>query len=143
MGKKRVIQKADGALAGAKSQSASKLPKRKIDFGVLNILSSYNNTIATLTDREGNVILSSSCGAMGFKGAKKATPYAATRVADMVVEKVKKSGLQDVEIFVKGVGGGRESAVRSIATHGLNIKSITDTTPLPHNGCRPPKVRRV
>ncbi len=143
MGKKRVIQKADGALAGAKSQSASKLPKRKIDFGVLNILSSYNNTIATLTDREGNVILSSSCGAMGFKGARKGTPYAASKVLEFVAEQAKLIGLKEVGIKVKGIGSGRESAIRTFASKGFEIQFIRDLTPVPHNGPKPPKPRRV
>jgi len=151
MGKKKVSKQNEAELIketgdieqASKKASAGQTANRLTKAGKVYIQATYNNTIISITDNSGGVMAWSSAGAMGFKGAKKATPYAATRVADAVVEKVKKSGLQDVEIFVKGVGGGRESAVRSIATHGLNIKSITDTTPLPHNGCRPPKVRRV
>ena len=102
----------------------------------------YNNTIVSLTDDAGNVLGWASAGSMGFKGAKKSTPFAASKVVEAVVEKGKKAGMQDVAVYVKGIGSGRESAVRSLATH-LNLSSITDVTPIPHNGCRPPKVRRV
>ena len=95
-----------------------------------------------VADDAGNVLAWSSAGSLGFKGAKKATPYAASQVVSTVAEKVKKTGLQDVAIFVKGIGSGRESAVRALAGN-FNVISITDVTPIPHNGCRPPKVRRV
>lgn len=151
MGKKKVskqneaelIKETDGIEQASKKASAGQATHRLTKAGKVYVQATYNNTIISITDHAGGVMAWSSAGALGFKGAKKATPYAATRVAETVIEKIKKSGLQDVDILVKGVGGGRESAVRAIATHGLNIKSITDTTPLPHNGCRPPKVRRV
>src|SRR3989344_5419476 len=143
MGKKRVIQKAEGASAGGKSQSASKLPKRKIDFRILNILSTYNNTIATLTDREGNVISSSSCGALEFKGARKGTPYPPSKVSEFIADRAKLIGLKEVGIKVRGIGSGRESAIRTFASKGFEIQFIRDLTPVPHNGPKPPKPRRV
>lgn len=117
--------------------------KRHIAKGKAYIQSSYNNTIVTLTDLNGNVIGWSSSGERGFKGAKKSTPYAAQLVAQTALERVKQTGLSEVEVFVKGVGGGRESAVRALASSGLSISTITDTTPIPHNGCRPRKARRM
>ncbi|OGD32240.1 30S ribosomal protein S11 [Candidatus Azambacteria bacterium RIFCSPHIGHO2_02_FULL_52_12] len=110
--------------------------------GKAYVQATYNNTIVSLTDDAGNVLGWASAGSMGFKGAKKSTPFAASKVVEAVVEKGKKAGMQDVAVYVKGIGSGRESAVRSLATH-LNLSSITDVTPIPHNGCRPPKVRRV
>ncbi|OGD30040.1 30S ribosomal protein S11 [Candidatus Azambacteria bacterium RIFCSPHIGHO2_01_FULL_44_55] len=111
--------------------------------GRVYIQATYNNTIVSVTDESGNVVAWASSGNLGFKGPKKATPYAASRVSETVVEKVKKTGIANVEVFVKGIGSGRESAVRSLAAHGLNILSIKDVTPIPHNGPRPRKVRRV
>lgn len=107
------------------------------------IQSTYNNTIVTLTDPKGNVLVWSSAGKVGFKGPKKGTPYAAEQVIKDAVERVKDYGLKEVNVFVKGLGAGREAAVRALNTYGLNILSIKDVTPLPHGGCRPPKVRRV
>lgn len=141
MGKKRVIQKAGGADNSA--ARVQKLPKRKIDFGVLNILSTYNNTIISLSDTEGNIFLSSSCGALGFKGARKGTPYAASKVSEMVAERAKLIGVKEVGIKVRGIGSGRESAIRTFASKGFEIKFIKDLTPVPHNGPKPPKPRRV
>lgn len=143
MGKKRIIQKADGSSDSSKSQGGSRLPKKKIDFGVLNILSTYNNTVASLTDREGNVIISSSCGALGFKGARKGTPYAASKVSESIAERAKLMGLKEVGIKVRGIGSGRESAIRTFASKGFEIQFIRDLTPVPHNGPKPPKRRRV
>ena len=143
MGKKRIIQKADGSSDSGKSSSAAKLPKKKIDFGILNILSTYNNTIASLTDRDGNVILSSSCGALGFKGARKGTPYAASKVSELIAEKAKLIGVREIGIKVTGIGSGRESAIRTFASKGFEIQFIKDLTPVPHNGPKPPKPRRV
>jgi len=116
---------------------------KNIPKGRAYIKATYNNTIITLTDLIGNVIACSSAGRMGFKGAKKATPYAASIIVRNAVEKTKPYGLRDVQVFVKGVGMGRESAVRSLYSNGLNILSIKDITSLPHNGCRPKKARRV
>ncbi len=116
---------------------------RQILKGKIYIQASYNNTMITVTDEKGEVLAWSSAGSIGFNGPKKATPYAAAKVAETVLEKMKKTGFAEVEVFVKGIGSGRESAVRSFASHGLNIISIKDTTPIPHNGPRPKKVRRV
>jgi len=116
---------------------------KNVPRGHAYIKATYNNTIVSLTDLVGNVLAWSSAGRMGFKGPKKATPYAASIIVRDVVEKTKDCGLKDVQVFVKGVGMGRESAVRSLYANGLNIVSIKDTTPLPHNGCRARKTRRV
>jgi len=121
-----------------KSKVIKNVPK-----GRAYIQATYNNTIVTLTDPIGNVIAWSSAGKLGFKGPKKATPYAASVIVRDAAEKVKKYGLKEVQVFVKGVGMGRESAVRSLYTNGINILSIKDVTSIPHNGCRPPGVRRV
>ena len=111
--------------------------------GALYIFSSYNNTIITLTDQFGNVIDSRSAGRLGFKGSKKSTPFAASKVAEALGQIAEKAGIKKVSISVKGVGSGRESAVRSIANQGFEILSIKDTTPIPHNGCRQRKPRRL
>jgi small subunit ribosomal protein S11 len=116
---------------------------KKVREGRIYISSSYNNTIISLTDPAGNVIATSSAGKIGFKGTKKATPFAASQVATKICESAKKLGVEKVKVFVKGIGSGRDSALRSLAAHGLDIVSIKDITPIPHNGCRPPKVRRV
>lgn len=107
------------------------------------ISSSYNNTLMTLTDRQGNTIAWVSAGSIGFKGTKKATPFAASKVAEAVSQVAKRLGITNVEVFVKGVGSGRDSAIRSLAARGLEIDRLKDLTPIPHNGCRTPKVRRV
>lgn len=149
MGKKRVIQKSEEVKAkDADTRKDGIEPKKKsvspkFTRGVVNIQATYNNTFITITDEKGNVVAWSSSGSLGFSGAKKATPYAAARVAEAVVEKSRKTGLQDVSVFVSGVGAGRDSAIRALANQGLNIVSIRDITPVPHNGPRPKKVRRV
>jgi len=107
------------------------------------VQASYNNTIITLADPTGNVLSWSSAGKVGFKGPKKATPYAASQVAKDCIDKVVDYGIKEVSVFIKGVGGGREGAIRALHTHGLNVVAINDVTPIPHNGCRPPKRRRV
>ncbi len=111
--------------------------------GRIFIQASYNNTIITVADEKGNVLAWASAGSLGFKGPKKATPYAASKIAEAIFEKTKKINFNEVEVFVKGIGSGRESAVRSLAVRGFNIVSIKDITPVPHNGPRPKKVRRV
>jgi len=144
MGKKRIIQKSSqGASEALKARSLAKLTKKKLAFGILNILSTYNNTTVALADEKGNVVLSSSAGALGFSGAKKGTPYAASKVSEFVAEKAKLIGVKDVGIKVKGIGAGRESAIRSFAAQGFSIQFISDVTPSPHNGPKPPKPRRV
>ena len=111
--------------------------------GKVFVSSSYNNTILTLTNSKGQVLAWKSAGAVGFKGAKKATSFAASRVAEAVANVCKKMGIDKIEVLIKGIGAGRESAVRALVTQGLNVVSIKDVTPIPHNGCRPKKVRRV
>ncbi|MBI4059456.1 30S ribosomal protein S11 [Candidatus Giovannonibacteria bacterium] len=144
MGKKRIITKGTSGVDQAlKARALSRLTKKKFSFGVLNILSTYNNTLVSLTDEKGNVILSSSAGAMGFSGTRKGTPYAASKVAEFVAERAKLIGVKDVGVKVKGIGAGRESAIRSFAAQGFGIQSISDLTPIPHNGPKPPKPRRV
>lgn len=129
-------------MAKAKEKK-TKAKKRTVVNGRAFVSSTYNNTIVTLTDTDGNVLCWSSAGANGFKGAKKATPYAAQVAAESAVEKAKVYGLETVDVFVRGVGSGREQAVRGLISGGLAIESITDTTPVPHNGCRVKKARRV
>lgn len=118
-------------------------PSKRITEGRVYISSSYNNTVITLTDSAGNVVSWASAGSIGFKGTKKATPFAASKVAEAVSQSIKKLGMQKIAVFVKGVGGGRDSAIRSLVARGLDISSISDVTPIPHDGCRPPKARRV
>lgn len=125
------------------TKKKSKKIKRQILKGRAVIKCSYNNTIVSIADINGNVLGWASSGLMGFKGAKKATPYAATQVVGSVSEKVKKYGLKELEVFVKGVGSGREASIRALANNDFNILSIKDETPIPHNGCRPKKPRRI
>jgi len=150
MGKKRIIRKTEEELlketerveTGMKKEVKTKKPL-KTKEGKLCISSSYNNTLITLTDLQGNVLTWASAGSIGFKGTKKATPFAASKVAEAISLAVKRLGIEKVAVLVKGIGSGRDSAIRSLAARGLEIVSITDITPVPHNGCRPPKVRRV
>jgi small subunit ribosomal protein S11 len=150
MGKKRIVTKTEEELLKEREKVAAKVEKeikaevsRKIKEARIYIFSSYNNTIITLTDLLGNVLYWTSAGKIGFKGTKKATPFAASKVAEAMVQAAKKMGIEKVAVLIKGIGSGRESALRSLATRGLEIVSIKDVTPIPHNGCRPPKVRRV
>ena len=117
--------------------------KKNVPEGVCHIHSTYNNTIITITDKDGNVISWGSAGGLGFKGSRKSTPFAAGEVAETAAKKAMEHGLKTVEVYVKGPGSGREAAIRSLQTAGLEISSIKDVTPIPHNGCRPPKRRRV
>ena len=117
--------------------------RKNIDKGAAHIHSSFNNTIVTITDTNGNTISWGSAGGQGFKGSRKSTPFAAGEVAETAAKAAMEHGLKTVEVFVKGPGAGRESAIRSLQTAGLEITSIKDVTPIPHNGCRPPKRRRV
>ncbi len=149
MGKKRIIAKAEGegeneAKKGVSPEAAPlKIQKEHIRKGIAHIQATYNNTMILITDERGNAIAWSSAGALGFKGTKKATPYAAARAAEVVAEKAKRIGIEEIAVMVKGIGSGRESAIRSLANHGLEISLIKDVTPIPHNGPRPKKVRRV
>lgn len=122
-----------------------KVRKKKLTFdqGAAHIHASFNNTIVTITDKAGNAISWSSAGDLGFKGSRKSTPFAAGEVAEAAAKKAADMGLKSVDVFVKGPGSGRETAIRSINAGGLEITSIKDVTPIPHNGCRPPKRRRV
>ena len=117
--------------------------KRNITSGIAYVYSTFNNTIISIADESGNVVSWSSAGAKGFKGSRKSTPYAAQIAAEDAGEKAKEFGLKNLQVFIKGPGGGRESALRSLQAVGFYITSIKDTTPIPHNGCRPPKKRRV
>ncbi len=126
-----------------KKTTKKKKVQRQVGTGRAYIQATFNNTIVTLTDQNGNVLGWASAGMVGFKGPKKATPYAASKVVEKAIELVQESGLKEVSVFVKGIGGGRESAIRGLNNNGLIVNSIKDTTPIPHNGCRPPKRRRV
>jgi small subunit ribosomal protein S11 len=143
MGKKRIIAKGgEGQSEGGKGASG-KGSKKRIPVGAIYIEATFNNTRVTLTDPRGNVLLWSTSGALGFKGAKKGTPFAAAKVTETLLEKAEVMGLQHVDVIIRGVGSGRESALRTIAGRGLDISSIKDATPVPHNGPRPPRARRV
>ncbi|MDP1538525.1 MAG: 30S ribosomal protein S11 [bacterium] len=133
----------EGEKAEAKVKKEAKGPAKRIKEGRVYIFSSYNNTIITLTDLGGNVLGWVSAGSIGFKGTKKATPFAASKIAEAITQIAQKIGIEKIEVLVKGIGSGRESAIRSLAARGLEIVSIKDMTPVPHNGCRPPKARRV
>ena len=131
--------------AGKKNKKVFKKrgEKRVVHTGLAHIQASFNNTIVTITDPEGNVVAWSSAGGIGFKGSRKGTPFAATQAAISAGNAAKAFGMRSVEVKVKGPGAGRESAIRALQTIGIDVKSIRDVTPIPHNGCRPPKRRRV
>ena len=116
--------------------------KKNVPHGEVHIHTTFNNTVITVTDAEGNTISWASAGTMGIKGSKKSTPFAAGMAAEKAGRAAADAGMKTVDVFVKGLGAGRESAIRSLATAGLEVKTITDVTPIPHNGCRPPKKRR-
>lgn len=144
MGKKRIVKGKGGGLSPEmKARALSRLPKKKLTSGKFFIQISYNNTRVTFTDNEGNIIIWSSAGSLGFKGAKKATPFAASKIVELVADKAKLIGVKEIDIQIKGVGGGRESALRALGNKGFIINSIKDRTPIPHNGPRPKKRRRV
>ncbi|PKL74679.1 MAG: 30S ribosomal protein S11 [Candidatus Melainabacteria bacterium HGW-Melainabacteria-1] len=126
-----------------KAAAPKKKVKRGVSRGVAHIQSTFNNTIVTISDRQGNAISWASAGTVGFKGAKKGTPFAAQSAAESAARSAIDQGLQEVDIYVKGPGSGRETAIRALQTVGLTISKIRDVTPIPHNGCRPPKRRRV
>ena len=145
MGKKKVIQKSETENVKEPVATKKKTESLRVkhEKGFIYIQASYNNTLLTVTDDKGNVLTWLSAGSLGFSGPKKATPFAASKVAEAIVEKIQKSGPSTVEVFVKGVGSGRDAVLRSLAAQGLNIVSIKDVTPIPHNGPRPRKPRRV
>ena len=117
--------------------------KKNVPEGIAHVQSSFNNTVVTITDKEGNTISWSSAGALGFKGSKKSTPYAAQMAAEKAAEAALEHGLKEVDCYVKGPGSGRETAIRALQVAGIEVALIKDVTPIPHNGCRPPKRRRV
>jgi small subunit ribosomal protein S11 len=125
------------------AKRGKKKVKKVVPKGIAHVQATFNNTIITITDLNGEVVAWSSAGHMGFKGSRKSTPFAAQRAGENVAEKVMKMGMKEVEVRVKGPGSGRESAIRSLAAAGLQVRQIEDVTPLPHNGCRPRKKRRV
>jgi len=135
---------ASGKDGGKKKKAFKKKgEKRVVHHGFVHIQASFNNTLVTITDADGNVVAWSSAGAIGFKGSRKGTPFAATQAALNATNAAKAFGMRSCEVLVKGPGSGRESAIRALATAGFDVKSIRDVTPIPHNGCRPPKRRRV
>src|SRR5216117_3607175 len=136
-------EKKEGAAGRRKKTFKKRGEKRIVHHGYAHIQASFNNTIVTITDPEGNVVAWSSAGGIGFKGSRKGTPFAATQAAIAAGNAAKAFGMRTLEVRVKGPGAGRESAIRALQTIGLDVKSIRDVTPIPHNGCRPPKRRRV
>ncbi len=149
MGKKRIIEKSEGEVVSEKEKLDREMKKgvksktRAFGEGRVYISCSYNNTVLTLTDSNGNVLGWATSGNIGFRGSKKSTPFAASKVAEVISQKAQKVGVERINIFVKGVGGGRDSAIRALAARGFDILAIKDVTPIPHNGCRPKKPRRV
>jgi small subunit ribosomal protein S11 len=144
MGKKRIIKKSGKGLdQGRKDRALSKAVKKRLERGVLHVEATFNNTKVVLTDDAGNAVISSSAGALGFSGARKSTPYAATKVGELIGERAVVIGVKEASVIIRGVGAGRESALRGFASKGIGIRSIKDATPVPHNGPRAPKPRRV
>ncbi|MCS6883087.1 MAG: 30S ribosomal protein S11 [Oscillochloridaceae bacterium] len=131
------------APAAASRQRGKRRERKNVPRGQAHILSTFNNTIVTITDPQGAVICWASAGQSGFKGSRKSTPYAAQVTAEAAARKAMENGMRSLEVFVKGPGSGREAAIRSLQAAGLQVTAITDVTPIPHNGCRPPKRRRV
>ncbi len=131
------------AAATTKKKTYKKKEKKNIPVGIVHIAASFNNTMISITDTQGNLVAQSSSGARGFRGSRKGTPFAAQQAATEAARKALDAGMREVEVRVKGPGGGRESAIRAINQAGIRVNSIRDTTPIPHNGCRPPKRRRV
>jgi small subunit ribosomal protein S11 len=150
MGKKRIIQKSEEELLKEREALEKKMSKEAkvgspsaIEEGRVYIFSSYNNTIISLTNYKGDVLAQKSAGGIGFKGTKKSTPYAASKVAEALGQIAKKLGITKISVIVKGIGPGRDSALRSLINQEFEIASISDVTPIPHNGCRPPRPRRL
>jgi len=126
-----------------KKKGAKKKEKKIVPSGVANIQATFNNTVVTIADMEGNVVCWSSAGSLGFKGSRKGTPFAAQQAAMTAANRAREAGMRSLEVNVRGPGSGRDSAIRALQTAGLEVRSIRDATPIPHNGCRPPKRRRV
>ncbi len=142
MGKKRIIKKG-GSDSSATSTALTRVPKKKVATGTLNVLASFNNTLLTLCDSKGNTLIAASSGALGFKGSRKSTPFAAAKVGEILGEKASQMGMKDANVVIRGVGAGRESALRGFSSKGITITHISDKTPVPHNGPRQPKPRRI
>lgn len=144
MGKKRIIKKSSsGVSQEMKARAMSRVPKNRVSEGILHVQATYNNTMVSLSDMSGNTLAWSTAGAMGFRGTRKSTPYAAAKVSELIADKAKMIGVQKVGVLVKGIGSGRESAIRSFVGKGFEVLYIKDVTPLPHNGPKPSKPRRV
>ncbi len=144
MGKRRILKKqGSGVDSGKRDRALSKTSKRKIDRAVLHIESSYNNTRVVLADQTGGAIMWSSSGSLGFAGNRKSTPFAAAKVGEVIGEKAVAMGVKEADVYIKGVGSGRESALRAFAGKGIQILSVHDVTPVPHNGPRARKPRRI
>jgi small subunit ribosomal protein S11 len=143
MGKKRIIKKGGGSDVSGTSRALNRIPKIKVPSGRLNVLATFNNTILTLCDTKGNTVMAASSGALGFKGSRKSTPFAAAKVGEIIGDKALQMGMKDAEVIIRGVGAGRESALRAFAGKGIAVTRISDLTPVPHNGPRPPKPRRI
>ncbi len=150
MGKKKVGTQTDaeaisqaGAIEGAVAAASAKNVAKKFEKGNVYVKASYNNTIVSVTDEKGNLVAWGTAGSLGFKGPKKATPFAASKIVAALTEKLRKAGLQKVTIYLNGIGGGRDSSVRSFVNQGFEVLGIHDVTPIPHNGPKPKKVRRI
>ncbi len=144
MGKTKIVNQDEvGGVAKEVSRPVAKSSKQRISVGTLYVQATYNNTKLLFTDSNGNAIAASSSGALGFSGAKKGTPFAASKVGELIGEKAQQLGVKDANVVVKGVGAGRESSIRAFSSKGINISSIRDETPIPHNGPKPKKPRRV
>ena len=141
MGKKRIVKNTGNSNEGVSKTSSSS--KKRLESGILFVESTYNNTKLSLTDAKGNLFAWCSSGSLGFKGAKKGTPFAAAKIGEVLAEKAQAFGVKEVAVVVKGVGSGREASIRSFITKGFTITSIKDVTPVPHNGPKPPKPRRI
>jgi len=127
----------------ARRATSSRKTKRTLSSAQVHIFASFNNTIITVTDQQGNTVTWTSSGSIGFHGSRKSTPFAARLAAEEAIKKATTMGVQEIDLFIKGPGPGREAAIRAIQSQGIKVRSITDVTPIPHNGCRPPKKRRV
>lgn len=143
MGKKRIVAKDEAGANTEDKPSVSSVSKKRADVGILSVESTYNNTKVVLTDTKGNTLCWSSSGSLGFRGAKKGTPFAAAKVGETVGAKAQAIGVKEVSVIIKGVGSGRESSVRGFLSKGMNLISVRDMTPVPHNGPKPKKPRRV
>lgn len=142
MGKKRIIKKA-GQDSSGKTAGSSRVPKKKLERATLHIEATYNNTKLNLTDGTGGSLVWSSSGSLGYSGSKKGTPFAASKVGELIADKAMAMGVKDIDVIIRGVGAGREGAMRAIAAKGVNVLSIKDKTPVPFNGPKAPKPRRV